>query len=77
MELGATGSGHFDNVDDIRANSLAKDYEPDIRVCFELARKAADEHGVSFFNLTPVSLLSSDIIPRITLSDALELLREC
>ena len=72
MEFGATGAGHFYDAASVAAhNTLMKAYDPNIKVCFELAAKAAAERGFEIFNLTPRSLLSANTVPRMSLEDAL------
>ena len=73
MEFGATGKSYFYNHTPEADNDLMKNYDPDIKVCFELARQAALDHAVKIYNLTPHSLLTPDIVPKITLEEGLVL----
>jgi Kdo-III transferase WaaZ len=74
MELGATGNTHFHDAEGAQTNELNKFYEPDIRVCFQLAKQASKVLGFEMYNLTPDSLLTADIVPKMTFDHALNLL---
>jgi hypothetical protein len=72
MELGATGSHHFYDVGHASGIGRGRDhYETDIKRCFMLARQASIELGFTIHNLTPVSRLSGEIVPRMTFEEAL------
>lgn len=71
LELGYDGHTHFNDAQQGR-NELMASYDPDIKVCFELGNKACEDLGAEIYNLTPQSLLSADIAPRLSLQDALE-----
>lgn len=71
MEYGATGKTYFYNQTPETINDLMQNYDPVIKTCFELAKQAADEQGFEIYNLTPHSLLTEDIIPRLSLEDAI------
>jgi KDO transferase-3 len=71
MDLGGTGKAHFYDDKGARPPDFLKDYDPYIRVAFELARRAADQQGFEIFNLSSQSTLPAEIIPKISLEQAL------
>ncbi|THF57659.1 hypothetical protein [Pseudothauera rhizosphaerae] len=71
MDLGGTGKAHFYGDNRMRPPDFLKDYDPYIRVAFELARRAADDRGFRIFNLSAHSTLPAEIIPKISLEEAL------
>jgi Kdo-III transferase WaaZ len=74
MDLGGTGKKHFYNDNNNHpAPDFLKDYEPHIRVCFELARLASHVKQFAVYNLSKDSTLSHEIIPKLTIDEALEL----
>lgn len=75
MDLGGTGKSHFyvNNAKTNKAPDFLADYEPHIRVCFELARKAAGSLGFEVYNLSEQSTLPSEIISKISYDKALEI----
>jgi len=81
MDMGATGNSHaYAEENGIRRNSGRKaalkqhfstdHFSPDIEECFRLARQAATVHGFQIINLTPVSRISENLIPRMTVTEA-------
>ena len=73
MDLGGTGKSHFYADGKNPAPDFMKDYEPHIRGCFELAKQASQARGFSIYNLSKHSTLPHEIIPKISLDEALSL----
>ena len=74
MDLGGTGKKHFYNDNNKHtAPDFLKNYEPHIRVCFELTKLASHEKQFAVYNLSKDSTLPHEIIPKITIGEALEL----
>jgi Kdo-III transferase WaaZ len=71
MDLGGTGMKHFYATEKNKKPDFLRDFEPYIRVSFEMAGRAAGEHGFSIYNLSEHSTLSGTIIPKMTLDQAL------
>jgi KDO transferase-3 len=66
MDLGGTGKAYFDEK---YSHNTVPDflpvYDPYIKVCFELARQAAEERGIKIYNLSARSTLPDEIIEKI------------
>lgn len=73
MDLGGTGKKHFYAEENNGIPDFLKDYEPHIRACFELAKKAYDDRGLGIYNLSEKSSLPNEIIRKITIEKALEI----
>jgi Kdo-III transferase WaaZ len=73
MDLGGTGKKHFYQDNNNPAPDFLKDYEPYIRVCFELARQASKEKRFAIYNLSKDSTLPHEVIPKINMTEALKL----
>lgn len=73
MDLGGTGQTHFYGISANKKPDFLADYEPHIRVCFELAAQAAAQDGFEIYNLSKQSTLPESIIPKISPAQALEL----
>ena len=52
MDLGGTGIRYFYNTPQNTGPNFVKDYEPHIRVCFELARHVCDSMNIQIYNLS-------------------------
>lgn len=76
MDLGGTGKTHFYADKNNPSPDFLRYYEPHIRGCFELAREASEKSGVKLYNLSQQSALSAHIIPKITLTEALQQIDE-
>ncbi len=76
MDLGGTGKAHF-YADKHNAHpDFQRYYEPHIRGCFELARRASDKTGVKLYNLSRHSALPDEIVPKISLDLVLQQIAE-
>lgn len=73
MDLGGTGKKHFYADNNNKTPDFMRDYEPHIRACFELARNASLAEGFEVYNLSKDSTLPHEIIPKITIEEALKL----
>lgn len=75
MDLGGTGKSHFyaNNAQANKSPDFLVDYEPHIRVCFELARQASEQLNFEIFNLSEKSTLPSGIIKKVGYDYAIEL----
>ena len=73
MDLGGTGKKHFYADGSNPSPDFLKDYEPHIRVCFEQARRASLTKGFDIYNLSKESTLPGEIIPKISIEEALQL----
>jgi len=71
MDLGGTGMKHFYENEQNKAPDFLKDYDPYIKVSFEQVRRAGNKLGFSVYNLSDKSTLPNDIIPKLTLDNAL------
>lgn len=76
MDLGGTGKTHFYADKNSPLPDFLRYYEPHIRGCFELARQASEKTGVKLYNLSQQSALPAHIIPKITLTEALQQIGE-
>jgi len=76
MDLGGTGKTHFYADKNNPSPDFLRYYEPHIRGCFELAREASEKSGVKLYNLSQQSALPAHIIPKITLTEALQQIDE-
>lgn len=76
MDLGGTGKTHFYADKNSPLPDFLRYYEPHIRGCFELARQASEKSGVKLYNLSQQSALPAHIIPKITLTEALQQIGE-
>lgn len=76
MDLGGTGKTHFYADKNNPSPDFLRYYEPHIRGCFELARQASEKTGVKLYNLSQQSALPTHIIPKITLTEALQKIGE-
>lgn len=73
MDLGGTGKKHFYADDKHAAPDFMRDYEPHIRACFEQAKRASLVRGFEVYNLSKNSTLPHEIMPKISLEEALNL----
>jgi len=73
MDLGGTGKKHFYADGNHAPPDFMRDYEPYIRVCFEQAKRASTAIGFEVYNLSKDSTLPHEIIPKISMQQALEL----
>lgn len=74
MDLGGTGKKHFYADGNHHAPpDFMKDYEPNIRVCFEQAKRASLANGFKIYNLSEHSTLPHEIIEKIGMEQALSL----
>ena len=76
MDLGGTGKKHFYADGSNPSPDFLKDYEPYIRVCFEQARRASLQKGFDIYNLSKESTLPGEIIPKISIEEALQLAKK-
>lgn len=74
MDLGGTGKSYFYGKGNSRIPDFIRAYEPNIRVSFEQASRAAEKLGFSIYNLSEHSTLSHNIIPKISYAEALLLI---
>lgn len=72
MDLGGTGKAHFYADKNNSSPDFLRYYEPHIRGCFELARQASEKTGVKLYNLSLQSALPAQIVPKISLAEALQ-----
>jgi len=73
MDLGGTGKKHFYQDNNNPSPDFLKDYEPYIRICFELARQASIAKQFAIYNLSKDSTLPHEIIPKVDIAEALKL----
>lgn len=73
MDLGGTGKKHFYADGKHAPPDFMRDYEPYIRVCFEQAKRASLAIGFEVYNLSKDSTLPHEIIPKISMEQALAL----
>lgn len=73
MDLGGTGKKHFYAESSNKPPDFMRDYEPYIRVCFEQAKRASLAKGFDVYNLSKDSTLPHEIIPKISLEEALRI----
>ncbi len=73
MDLGGTGKKHFYADGKHAPPDFMRDYEPYIRVCFEQAKRASLVMGFEVYNLSKDSTLPHEIIPKISMEQALTL----
>ena len=73
MDLGGTGKHHFYTQSTNNAPDFLADYEPHIRVCFELARQAGLRNSFEIYNLSAHSTLPHEIIPKISYDAAFKI----
>lgn len=73
MDLGGTGKKHFYADGNNASPDFMKDYEPNIRVCFEQAKRASIANGFKIYNLSKHSTLPDEIISKISVEQALSL----
>ena len=71
MDLGGTGRKYFYSNGHHAPPDLMRDYEPHIRVCFEQAKRASVSMGFEIYNLSKDSTLPHEIIPKISMEQAL------
>ncbi len=71
MDLGGTGKQHFYSDVSNKPPDFMRDYEPYIRVCFEQAKRASLAEGFAVYNLSKDSTLTHEIIPKISVEEAL------
>lgn len=76
MDLGGTGKFHFYADDSNCPPDFMRDYEPSIRVCFEQAKRASLVEGFDVYNLSKDSTLPHEIIPKITIEEAVRLAQD-
>lgn len=76
MDLGGTGKVHVYAGNANGKPDFLRYYEPEIRVPFEIARRAAEVENFSVYNLSEQSTLPASVIPKITLKEALVLAKE-
>ncbi len=74
LDLGGTGSGtrFYESGAHAAPMRLDRDYEPYILPAFETAAAVCKSIGVEVYNLSPDSRLPAQIIPRLTLEQALD-----
>lgn len=73
MDLGGTGQTHFYGASANKKPDFLADYEPHIRVCFEMTSAAAAQAGFEIYNLSKHSTLPDSIIPKISSEKAIKL----
>lgn len=73
MDLGGTGKKHFYADGAGKPPDFMRDYEPYIRVCFEQAKRASLANSFNVYNLSKDSTLPHEIIPKLSIEEALQL----
>lgn len=73
MDLGGTGKKHFYADTNNVAPDFMRDYEPYIRACFGQTKRASLVKGFEVYNLSKDSTLPHNIIPKISIVEALKL----
>lgn len=73
MDLGGTGKKHFYADGNNAPPDFMRDYEPNIRICFEQVRRVSIEKAFKVYNLSKDSTLPHEIIPKISMEEALVL----
>lgn len=72
MDLDYSGPNprFYESSAQMRPSQVAHQYEPVIKPSFELVRELCDREKLQVYNLSPKSRLPAEIIPRLTLEDA-------
>jgi KDO transferase-3 len=78
MDLGGTGDGarFYESGEKAAPMRLGRDYESYIQPAFEVAGKLRSALGIQIYNLSPDSRLPAAIIPKLSFTDALEMIRQ-
>ena len=79
MDLGGPQLSYqrfYESAGDVVGSRLDKDFEPYIKPSFEIAASLRQSEQFEVYNLSTQSRLPAEVIPKISLPEALQLIRE-